>query len=299
MRTERGTTIRSRELGEELRLARKRIQLRAEKLSQSLGWSAGKISRLEHGSRGTSDFDLGALLGRLEADPTTRDRIRRLAEEPDIGYFLRTHDGRIADSLTCLTIHEQAASGIYKYEPMLISGLLQTERYARAVIDPDGKFDPEDRAMMVGARMNRQSILSSTTTTIFIHETALRTSIGGHEVMHDQLLRLVFMCGWNGLTIRVIPLAAPGELVAPGHPALRHGHTLLTFPRVLSPVAYTETDFATVFSEESNSIERYRLKHRTLDSLALSVEQSQAVIAYWANVYDRREEPQDERFDLA
>ncbi len=296
MKTERHTTVRSRELGAELREARTRINLKADKLSKSLGWSASKVSRLEHGQRGASDFDLGALLGRLEIDAASRTRIRRLIHEQDLGYFLRTHDGKLSDNLTCLIIHERAALTMCKYEPMLIPGLLQTPGYARAVINPMGNFTADDTDFMVEARMNRQSTLTgpqSPETTFYIHEIALRSIIGDFQVMQDQLMRLSFMCDWRRLDIRVIPLSGPG------HPALRHGFNLMTFPKPVAPVAYSETDVATVFSEAPESINLYERKRNALDALALSAEESRSVLAHWADFYDRREDRDDERPDLA
>src|SRR3954463_3511867 len=95
----RPATARTRELGHELRLARRRANLTATAVAEELGWSQGKLSKLEHGWRSTSDWDYGTLLGKLGADSQTRQRIHRIAAEPDIGHFIRVHNGLLSDNL--------------------------------------------------------------------------------------------------------------------------------------------------------------------------------------------------------
>ncbi|WP_447004973.1 Scr1 family TA system antitoxin-like transcriptional regulator [Saccharothrix isguenensis] len=151
------TTVRSRELGEELRRARIRTEARAEHASRSLGWSPSKLSRLEHGERGVDDLDLGSLLGQLNVDKATRERVRFLAGERDPGNFLRSHDGKLSDNLLSLIIHERAALTMHKYEPMVIPSLLQTRAYAEAMIKLHGVEDPVEPAPLVEARMSRAS----------------------------------------------------------------------------------------------------------------------------------------------
>src|ERR1041384_5072801 len=171
----RPATARTRELGQELRRARKAANLTATAVAEELGWSQGKLSKLEHGWRSTSDWDYGTLLGKIGADQATRDRIHRIASEQDIGHFLRVHDGLLSDNLLCLMIHERAASTMCHYETLLIHGLLQTEAYARAVITPDGTYLPEEHDFKTAARMERQSVLrgaGSPDAVFYIHEAA-------------------------------------------------------------------------------------------------------------------------------
>ncbi|MEO6767856.1 MAG: helix-turn-helix transcriptional regulator [Umezawaea sp.] len=289
------TTARSRELGQELHLARKRAKLTATTVAEELGWSPGKLSKMEHGWRGTSSWDYGTLLGKLGADRQTRERIQRIAAEQDIGHFIRAHEGRLSDNLLCLMIHEQAALTMHKYEPMLIPGLLQTEAYARTIIDLDTP-DSSDLELMVEARMGRQSALTGVRApdaVFYIHETALRGFIGSPEVMHDQMMRLVFMCEWTRVALRVIPMSAAS------HPALNHSSNLMTFAKSIKPVAYSETDVATVFTEEQRSIEAYQRKQKVLAGLAFDAEQSRSVFARWADFYDRREDRDDQGPELA
>jgi hypothetical protein len=292
----RPATARTRELGQELRLARRRANLTATAVAEELGWSQGKLSKLEHGWRSTSDWDYGTLLGKLGADQATRDRIQQIVTEQDTGHFLRPHHGLLSDNLLCLMIHERAATTMCKYETMLIPGLLQNEAYARAVINPDGTLLPDEHDFKIAARMERQSVLHgsrSPEATFYIHEVALGAVVGDNQVMHDQMMRLAFMCEWSRLTIRVIPLECRG------HPALMHSFNLMTFTKSIKPVAYSETDIATVFTEDQKSIGVYQDKQEALARLALDAEQSRSVFARWADEYDRRGDRDVEGPDLA
>lgn len=281
----RPATARTRELGQELKLARKRANLKATAVAEELGWSPGKLSKLEHGWRGTSDWDYGTLLGKLGADQATRDRIQRIAAEQDIGYFVRTYDGRLSDSLLCLGIHENAATNIADYESMVVPGMLQTEAYARVMINQSGELPPERHDLLVEARLSRQSVLSgecSPRTVFYIHEAALRSRVGDNQVMHDQLLRLAFMCEWAKLSPGVIPLGSPG------HAALHHPFKVMTFSKHIKPIVYTEGATATTFMEEDQAVDVYRSMAAKLAGLALDGPQSKAVFMRYADRYDQR-----------
>lgn len=269
----RSSSARSRELGEELRRVRHRARKSSALLSEGLGWSLGKLSKLETGSRGTSAWEIGTLLGRCGADKVTRERVMAVANEPDTGSFLRLHGGA-PDSLLALSLHEQLALSVAVYEPLTIPSLAQTEEYACAL---SGKE-------VVEARLARQDVLrglGGPDAVLYIHEAAIRLEVGGPEVMRDQMLRLTMMCGWERMSVRLVPFSAVAGA------ALRGAAGLLIFAEPVKPVAYAETDAATVFHDDPHVIGAYKAKMRQLKRLALSVEQSRAVFARWADVYDR------------
>ncbi len=149
---------------------------------------------------------------------------------------------------------------------------------------------------MVTARMQRQEVLGapgSPEAVFYIHEAALGNKIGSNQVMHDQMMRLAFMCEWARLSPRVIPRSGRGS----AH--LATGFCLMTFAKPVRPVAHSDMDFATIFTEEEKSIELYQRKRMALASLALNAEQSRLMFARWADVYDRREDRDDRGPDLA
>jgi hypothetical protein len=267
------STARSRELGEELRRARHRARLSSGVVAGALGWSVGKLSKLETGSRGTSPWEIGTLVGRLGADKPTRDRILTIATEPDTGTFVRLH-GRSADDLLAVSVHERAARTITVYEPLVIPCLAQTERYARVLTGSNAVADARK------ARQDRLRRAGGPDIVLYVHEAALRMVVGGPEVMRDQMLHLSLMCAWERMTARLVPASAPS------HTAVRHPATLLTFDAPTKPLAYVETDTATVFHDAPEAVAAYNAKMRHLAGLALSAEQTSDAFARWADAYD-------------
>ncbi|MFD7660157.1 DUF5753 domain-containing protein, partial [Actinosynnema sp. NPDC059797] len=245
------------------------------KVTEALGWSLGKLSKLEKGTRGTSAVDIAALLGFYGADKAARDHVLSIAAEPDIGSFLRPHHQR-PDSLVALSVHEEIAETITAYDPVTIPDLAQTEDYTLALTgDPD----------LVTARRNRQRLLqrqSGPRVVFYVHEMALRLTVDDPTVRRDQLLHLLLMCEWPHTTLRVIPLAAGL------HAHLRHPCTLLTFEAPTKPLAYTETDVATAFYDDPEAVAAYRRKMRHLDTVALDAEQTRRKLSWWTGLYDRK-----------
>jgi hypothetical protein len=261
-------------LGEELRRVRHRARLSSGFVAEALGWSLGKLSKLETGTRGTSPWEIGTLLGRCGADKATRDRILAIASEVDMGNFLRRHDPW-PDTLTSLSLHEHAARTLTTYEPLVIPSLAQTEDYAFALTRDRGATE---------ARMARQETLrrpGGPETVIYIHEAALRVVVGDSKVMRDQMLRLTLMCGWARISLRIVPMSAAS------HTALRHSATLLTFAAPVKSLAYAETEAATVFHDDPTAVQAYEDKMRQLERLVLTPAQSRDVFARWADAYDR------------
>jgi hypothetical protein len=119
-------------------------------------------------------------------------------------------------------------------------------------------------------------------TTVYVHEIALRHVVGDVEVMRDQLLHLALLHGWPHATMRVIPTTARS------HPALLRPATLLTLPDPQRPLAYTETDTATVFHDDPRLVARFQDKMHHLDRLALTAEESGTLLTRCADAYERR-----------
>ncbi|NUT53509.1 MAG: helix-turn-helix domain-containing protein [Saccharothrix sp.] len=272
----RPSNARSRELGAELRRIRRRAGMSPADTAEALGWSLGKLNKLETGSRRTSPWEIAVLLGRIGADKATRHRIQTIIDQPDTGTFLRPHH-QAPDTLTALTVHERLARTITAYEPLTIPSLAQTEDYAHALTG--------DRAL-ARARTARQDRLrhhgQGPDTTLYVHEAALRMVVGDPAIMRDQLLHLTLMCGRPDFTPRVIPMSAPL------HTATRSPATLLTFDPPLTPLAYTETDTAMVFHDDPDTVTHHHAKMRHLAALALPVTPSHDVLARWADRYDHR-----------
>ncbi|MCC3769356.1 helix-turn-helix transcriptional regulator [Streptomyces sp. UNOC14_S4] len=106
---------------------------------------------------------------------------------------------------------EAEAIAVHSYEALLIPGLLQTEEYARALLGGHcPPVDDETVEARVEFRMRRQELLRKQTTlfSFVIHEAALRSLVGGPEVMKRQLRHLVESAEPRNTSIQVLPMAS-------------------------------------------------------------------------------------------
>ncbi|PRY29195.1 DUF5753 domain-containing protein [Umezawaea tangerina] len=270
-------------MGYELRLARSQSTVKGVKACEDLGWSSAKLSKLESGARGAIEWDVATLLGRYVSDRSTRDRLRLLTSEPDIGYFLRCHGLDLPESLTAVSMHERLAATIVSFDPVVIPSLVQSADYARELLRASAA-DAEQLEAMVENRMRRRDEIvygaDGPEILIYLSETALSKSLGSDVVMQDQLYGLVMMVRSGAATIRVIPSGV-------SHASLRHGGTRLDLPNV-PQLVYAETDLMTVVYDDASLVERWNRKLRQVDELALSPEASIGVLVDYTDAYDRR-----------
>lgn len=250
-----------------------------------LGWSSSKVSRLESGTRGTSEVDVAIYLASCGVGRAELERLLDLVRDADDGYWLRPHGTRLPDELRSLVVQENLASSVSSYEPLLIPGLLQTEDYARGLFEWLGMGAGDTIGLKVQARLDRQGILRRRRPprfTFFVHEHALRAEVGGPPVMHEQLLHLLFMTALPQCELRVVPVSAGP------HGALGGPFRLMRYADHPA-VAYVENQTASLFLESAHDIDAYRRLLVKLADVALDGGQSRAWLAQRASEYDRAE----------
>ena len=117
--------------------------------------------------------------------------------------------------------HEAEATALYIFEHSLIPGLLQTEAYARAILETHPDVTEDVVSERLAGRLSRQEILERDdppppVVCALLDQSALNREIGGPVVMRDQLVHLVAMSRRPNITVQVIPNtgAHPGLLGA-------------------------------------------------------------------------------------
>jgi hypothetical protein len=252
-------------------------------MAAQLGWDPSKVSNIETGKARASDVDLAQYLATCGKDlDYLQDFGNRYRHAFDL-YF-----AQVPNNLRTLAMVESTATKISAYEILSIPGLLQTEAYARALFTEIGCESPEDIERGVERRMARQSIWRRPyrpECVFYVHELALQMRVGDTKVMEDQYLRLLF----NAHIVRVVPASVRGV-------AFHSKCTLFEFGKA-SPLAYTETDIATVFAQDELAVKWSRKLFERLDAVAMDEEQSKNKLAEY--VSGLREDPNDPRTDLA
>ncbi|GGM83769.1 transcriptional regulator [Lentzea pudingi] len=231
-----------------------------------LGWDPGKVSNIEHGKVRASEIDIVQFLGRCgRSQEFITDFLTRYRSAFDL-YFVQA-----PDKLRTLSMAESSAESLFTYNLAHLPGLSQSKEYTQAVYEDRAVLPPDKIEAAVRFRSERTTLLrrhDRPLCTFFIHENALRLNVGGPEVMEDQLMRLLF----NTHSIRVVRAAsgAAGVYLAE--------YVLWNFEK-RSTVAYAESEIAQVFVQDPSGVKDCKKIFERLDSIALSEEQSRAMVA--------------------
>lgn len=166
--------------------------------------------------------------------------------------------------------------GIREHQSVVIPGLLQTAEYTRVLLRASTKFSDEEIEKYVAARMARQAILSRRnppSCTFYIDEYALRRSGPGAEVMMEQLRHLNWLARRPHICLRIIP----GSRF---HAGTTGAFRLIEF-ETMNPLVWLESAVSLLFIEQDAEVKIYQDTLVELDSVALTAEESQALILEW------------------
>jgi transcriptional regulator with XRE-family HTH domain len=269
--------VRARQLAAELRRLRDAARLTGEEAAGQLGWSPSKVSRIETGQTSPGPADLRRMLDMYEVTGTQRDRLERLAQSSDQRGWWDAYTDTLAPEYTALIALEAESESARWYAPMMVPGLLQTERYAREVIRSGLLIAPPGEVeRRVQVKMTRQRVLTRDNPlqmAVVIDEAAILRTIGGPQVMREQLGHLTAMAARPNITMQVLPLGAGA------HPALNGEFTILTFPDLVAPdVVYLENMASDLYVESEAEVFRYGLAFDRLRELSLSPDKSAELI---------------------
>jgi hypothetical protein len=158
---------------------------------------------------------------------------------------------------------EEAASQLAWYESELVPGLLQTEDYARTLIQADNPgVDDQEISRRVHVRMARQPLIRRATAPLHLqvalNEGILRRPVGGPAIMAGQLARLAEVAELANVSLRVVPFSAGL------HPGLMSGpFVILRFPlngdrRESEPATvYMDGFTGALYLDKPGEVERY------------------------------------------
>ncbi|HWD07328.1 MAG TPA: helix-turn-helix transcriptional regulator [Amycolatopsis sp.] len=289
--TERDTTAREREIGDELRRLRVRADLTAADLSKRVGFSPSKISRMESGARGVTEIDATLFAANCGASRKEVLHLVGLVRETDDGYRLRPHKEQLSDELPSLIVAETGSSEIIEFEPLVIPGILQIEEYARAVFRWVGHYDEEGIELRVQTRLARQTLLRRKDPpffTFYIHEQVLRTPVANRAIMHEQVLHLLLTSSMDRCAVRVVRNdSCPNGVLGTGFRVMRYNGQ--------RPIIYTENQTSSLFFEKPEDIAEYRKILARVAGFAMDGGDSREWLAALASEYDQAKDGPDER----
>ncbi|MGW1682115.1 helix-turn-helix domain-containing protein [Saccharopolyspora sp. NPDC002376] len=219
------------ELGVRLREARELRDLSSTNAAKSIGITQNYLSNVEHGRRRIAEDKLEKLLTNYGVREDERKELLALRRASDGTGWWSRYSGLFSAELIRFFGYEHGAQEMHTYEGAMISGLLQTENYSRAVHNGDGaNLRRSEVERRIEARVRRQERLTGTdplSATIVMAEGALFQQVGGPEVLAEQLKHLLTLMDAHPdtLDLRIIPFSA-GAYCALGSSTFH----LLTFP---------------------------------------------------------------------
>ncbi|MFI6843306.1 helix-turn-helix domain-containing protein [Kitasatospora sp. NPDC050467] len=269
-------TVLRRRLGSELRRLREQTGLQAKAVADALGFSAAKVSRIESGQTTLKETDIRALLELygVSDQAELRQFVSLTRRSTQRGWW-HDYGDTLPDWFQTYVGMEADAARIRAYETELIPGLFQTPDYARATfrISLSGRHDDiepivERRAKL---RMQRQEIFTRPTPpTVWavLNEAVLRRSVGGPDVMCEQVAHLIELAQRPTVTIQVLPFTAGA------HPAMSMAFHILSFSDVPGQIVYVEALTSSLYIEKESDIARHEFVFEQLAASAMSPEDS-------------------------
>jgi transcriptional regulator with XRE-family HTH domain len=209
------------DLGGRLREIRLEAGLTARALAELAGWHFTKVSKLEHGTRRPSRDDIRAWCRCCQAEDQVMDLIAA-ACSVDAMYAewrRQTRAGMKHFQGSLRPLYEQTL--LFRvYETTFIPGLLNTAGYASAMLEfwAGLMSRPTDTGAAVAARLDRQNVLyrPKRRFQFVLEEQALRTRVGGTEVMSGQLSRLLALMSLPAISLGIIPDAGQRHALVQG-----------------------------------------------------------------------------------
>ena len=238
-----------------------------EQVAARMDWHVSKLFRLENArSPRVNWLDIQGLLDLYGVASPQREALIQLAKDAKKRGWWTSYQDVFTGSLVAL---EDETHLIRRYSSELIPGLLQTEAYARAVIQAlRPRYDEQSVERRVMARMARQQVLKREDPLhldFILNEAVLRRQVGGEELMAEQMKALYAAAEGPHVTLRLLPF----EVGA--HSAMEGAFTIFSFPEDQYPdVVYIEGMMGDLYLESVESVNRYRTAFESLRDLAMS-----------------------------
>ncbi|WP_067653329.1 helix-turn-helix domain-containing protein [Nocardia harenae] len=285
------TTIPRRQLGRHLRDMRLEAGISIANAARLIERGTGTLQRLEKGEAGRIRMlDIKALCQVYE----TTDKLDGLLELAQVaasndgeGLWWHEYSGAIRADFELYVNLESAASKLTIFRPDLISGLFQTQRYAR-VLDSLFYLDAgeEEFNRWYTIRKTRQRIITRRRNPVEVRllfsEAVVRSVVGSPRTMAEQLLHIVDLP--VNVTVQLLPFTSGYPLgVAPGP------FTLLDFDPSTGEraTAYIEGYRGNMYYDKPEAIAQYRETFSRLAASALSPADSKQALRRIAREYQQ------------
>ncbi|MGY4740754.1 helix-turn-helix domain-containing protein [Streptomyces sp. ATMOS53] len=216
----------------------------------------------------------------------SKEDARRLDKALNTGNvlssFLPQEEVAVADYFEAVRALEQQAAMIREFALTFFPGILQTKRYARAVLS--AAFPPvseEECDRRVVTRLERAKILEDPLTPVvwaLLDETLLRRPVAGGDIMAEQIMHVVRLAETGRIRAHVMPFGAGL------HPLMGSMLTLMWFEDQ-PPLAYSEGGHAARLQDSPSVVRKWQHRYDLALSDALPQKESLALLRATAEEY--------------
>lgn len=251
--SERTSTIRTREIGKQLRRYRERAGFTQRGAGQKIALSTASICRMEDGTKMPTPEDVASLLAVYGITGPPRESLIAIAREAAERGWWQSYKLDYGRRLHTLASLEARACTITTFEMGQIPGLLQEPTYIEAIMRQGGQLSDEEVKRRVNARMARQQVLfklEAPQLLAFVDESALYRTPARVAALHRQLAYFQRMAERPNIIIRVVPTS-----MGPVAGEIGSFH-LLRFAQ--APAVVHVANWASqLYMEDASEIERY------------------------------------------
>ncbi|QIS21650.1 helix-turn-helix domain-containing protein [Nocardia terpenica] len=273
-------TVQLRRLAALLFEMREHAGLSKEVVSARTGINVTTLYRIETAQARPQRRTLMAMLDLYGVDGDQRTDALQLLQEAQKPGMSRPFEAAVSEVYAAYINFETEALSARLFQTSFVPGLLQTERYAWAVLDTAmPKVETSVIEQRLRARFERAKVLTRADGSplelwVVLDEAAIQRVVGGPDVMREQLLRLIEESDKRNVILQVLPFDAGA------HPAMVGSFVVLDFPDPADPeLVYVEGIAGDDIVEGHNEIRRFGVMFDQLRAMALSPRDSTTLIS--------------------
>ncbi|MFR9675828.1 helix-turn-helix domain-containing protein [Streptomyces sp. TR02-1] len=209
-----GPTVRRMQLGWELKRLREKAGLTLTESTDGLPFSTSKLHRVERALTGLqSAADLRALLTRYGVfDEEDQEFLVEIQRDSLKRGWWSQYRRNMPSGMDLFVGLESGAHTIRGWQPNVVYGLLQTERYSREMLlaaKPVEETTTEFVERTIDLRMDRKKAITRSDNPlelwVILCEAALRRTVGSSDVMLEQYEEIARIAKADNVTVQVLP----------------------------------------------------------------------------------------------
>jgi transcriptional regulator with XRE-family HTH domain len=273
-------SVRQQRLAAELRRLREQSGFTGDEVAERLSWSTAKVSRLENARTGARLRDIELLLELYGVNGPRRAELTALARDAAQRGWWEDHPWLDLNYKQLISVEDEAAAEL-QWENVVVPGLLQTEPYARHVIQGWNYLDrkpPQEIERRIEVRLRRQEVLrrpGPMRLDLVLDEAVLHRRVGDPVVMAEQMEHLHQLSRLPHISVRILPLDGFHAVMEPSFTLLEFADSYdVQFPDIY----YAETLSMSYLTDEAVTF-RARLAHEQMARDSLDPDESRRHLA--------------------